>query len=63
MQKQFEEQLLMFLKKEGGLVLFEEIYQWKLSNPEFSDCSVKEALTSLHSQDLIELTDRGARAL
>lgn len=61
-QKEFEKRLLAFLKKEGGLVLYEEITQWKMQHPEFSGCSIKDALKSLEAQGLVELTDRGAKA-
>ena len=63
MQKEFEKQLLAFLKKEGGFILFEQIAHWKLSHSEFSGCSVQEALESLRSQGLVELNERGAKAL
>ena len=61
-QEEFEIHLLAFLKKEGGLVLYEAIAQWKLRHPEFSGCSTEKALKSLESKGLVELTDRGAKA-
>ena len=62
-QEEFENDLLEFLKDEGGLVFKEQICQWKKKNIEYSDCSLETAFESLLSQEIVEVTDKGARAI
>ena len=62
-QEEFERKLLEFLRNCGGLVLYEEIAQWKLSHPEYRGCSVEKAVKSLEKKGLVECTERGVRAL
>lgn len=62
-QGEFEVLLLIFLKNEGGIVSYGQINLWKKSHSELSRYSIDETLKNLHQQNLIEIKERGVRAL